>query len=61
MLDQGHLHLQCSACGDGMVGVVQVGKAVNREAIEDSAEAMKAQFAMNTDRLENYLALNTLG
>ena len=39
-----------------MVGVVQVGKAVNREAIEASAEAMKAQFAMNTDRLENYLS-----
>ena len=39
-----------------MVGVVQVGKAVNRQAIEASAEAMKAQFAMNTDRLENYLS-----
>ena len=39
-----------------MVGVVQVGKAVNREAIEASAAAMKAQFAMNADRLENYLS-----
>jgi pseudoazurin len=39
-----------------MVGVIQVGEPVNKEAIEASAEAMKAQFAMNADRLENYLS-----
>jgi pseudoazurin len=39
-----------------MVGVIQVGEPVNKEAIDASAEAMKAQFAMNADRLENYLS-----
>lgn len=39
-----------------MVGVIQVGEAVNKEAIEASASAMKNGFAMNADRLENYLS-----
>ena len=39
-----------------MVGVIQVGEAVNREAIYASAEAMKESFAMNPDRLLNYLS-----
>jgi pseudoazurin len=39
-----------------MVGVIQVGDAVNREAVYASAEAMKENFAMNPDRLINYLS-----
>ena len=39
-----------------MIGVIQVGEPVNKEAIESSAKAMKSQFAMNADRLERYLS-----
>jgi pseudoazurin len=39
-----------------MVGVIQVGDAVNMTEIEESAENMKTSFAMNTQRLEQYLS-----
>ena len=39
-----------------MVGVIQVGEAVNMSEIEESAKNMKASFAMNTQRLEQYLS-----
>ncbi|MDP6186413.1 MAG: pseudoazurin [Pseudomonadales bacterium] len=39
-----------------MIGVIQVGEPVNKEAIESSASVMRSQFAMNADRLERYLS-----
>ena len=38
-----------------MVGVIQVGSASNLQEIVTRAEKLKAQFAMNKDRLSNYL------
>ncbi len=38
-----------------MVGVIQVGEAVNMEEIEVAAKEMKGSFAMNQQRLEQYL------
>lgn len=39
----------------GMVGVVQVGKAVNLDAAKAEAAKLSATFAMNKDRLKKYL------
>ena len=39
-----------------MVGVIQVGDPVNMSEIEEAAQNMKASFAMNTQRLEQYLS-----
>lgn len=39
----------------GMVGVIQVGEAVNLAAAKEAAAAM-AMMAKNKDRLDNYLA-----
>jgi pseudoazurin len=39
-----------------MIGVIQVGEPVNKEAIESSASVMKSQFVMNADRLKRYLS-----
>jgi pseudoazurin len=38
-----------------MVGVIQVGEAVNIEEIEVAAKEMEGSFAMNQQRLEQYL------
>ena len=39
-----------------MVGVIQVGEAVNMSEIKASAELQKSNFMMNGDRLSGYLA-----
>jgi pseudoazurin len=39
-----------------MVGVIQVGDAVNMAEINEAAETFKSNFMLNTDRLEGYLA-----
>ena len=39
----------------GMVGVIQVGKAVNLEAAKQQAESMSGQIAVNKERLSQYL------
>ena len=39
-----------------MVGVIQVGDAVNMSDIEQAAQSMKSTFAMNSQRLEQYLS-----
>ena len=39
-----------------MVGVIQVGEAVNLEAVKEAAQNMKSTFVSNSDRLNNYLA-----
>ncbi|MCG8382948.1 MAG: hypothetical protein MJA28_12190 [Gammaproteobacteria bacterium] len=39
-----------------MVGVIQVGKAVNKDAAIKATTELNAQFAMNKDRLQNYMA-----
>ena len=38
-----------------MVGVVQVGEAVNMSAIKDTAKEFGTRFVMNNDRLNEYL------
>jgi pseudoazurin len=38
-----------------MVGVIQVGDAVNMSEIKSAAEALKSNFALNGDRLDRYL------
>jgi hypothetical protein len=39
-----------------MVGVIQVGEAVNLEAVKEAAQNMKPTFVSNSERLNNYLA-----
>ena len=38
-----------------MVGVIQVGEAVNMSDIKSAANELKANFALNSDRLDRYL------
>ena len=38
-----------------MVGVIQVGEAVNMSEIKSAADDLKANFALNGDRLDRYL------
>ena len=38
-----------------MVGVIQVGDAVNMSEIKSAAEDLKSNFALNSDRLDLYL------
>ena len=39
-----------------MIGVVQVGEAVNLEEVRGAADQYKSNFMMNADRLTSYLA-----
>ena len=39
-----------------MVGVIQVGGAINLEEVQRAALSLKTTFAMNGDRLESYLS-----
>ena len=39
-----------------MVGVIQVGEAINIDEIKQQAAIKKSSFMMNTDRLDNYLS-----
>jgi len=39
-----------------MVGVIQVGEAVNMSEIKEAAEQHKSSFMLNTDRLSGYLS-----
>lgn len=39
-----------------MVGVIQVGKAVNLEAATKAAKGLSAKFVMSKDRLDKYMA-----
>ena len=39
-----------------MVGVIQVGAATNLEEIKRAARNLKSTFAMNAERLENYIS-----
>ena len=39
-----------------MVGIVQVGDAVNLEDVKKNSENLKKNFVMNTDRLDSYLS-----
>ena len=40
----------------GMVGVIQVGKAVNMNRVMEAAKTYKSQFVMNNNRLDDYLS-----
>jgi pyoverdine/dityrosine biosynthesis protein Dit1 len=39
-----------------MIGVVQVGEAVNIDEVRGAADQYKSNFMMNADRLTSYLA-----
>jgi pseudoazurin len=39
-----------------MIGVVQVGEAVNMDEVRGAADQYKSNFMMNADRLTSYLA-----
>ena len=39
-----------------MVGVIQVGEAVNLDDVKAAAQSMKSTFVSNSDRLDGYLA-----
>jgi hypothetical protein len=38
-----------------MIGVIQVGDAVNMNEIKQASENYRATFVMNADRIDNYL------
>ena len=38
-----------------MIGVIQVGEAVNMNEIKEAAENLKSSFVMNADRIDSYL------
>jgi len=38
-----------------MVGVIQVGEAVNMDEIKSASSSYSANFLMNNDRLQTYL------
>lgn len=40
----------------GMVGIIQVGDAVNLDPVRDEADALKASIAVNAERLDAYLS-----
>ena len=40
----------------GMVGVIQVGEAVNMNKVMEAAKTYKSQFVMNNNRLDDYLS-----
>jgi pseudoazurin len=39
-----------------MIGVIQVGKAVNLDSVMQAVENQKSKFIMNSDRLNSYLS-----
>ena len=39
-----------------MIGVIQVGEAVNLDAIKAEADKNKSMFVMNAERIDNYLS-----
>ena len=39
-----------------MVGVIQVGEAVNLDDVKEAAQSRKSTFVMNSDRLDGYLS-----
>jgi len=41
----------------GMVGVIEVGNATNLKQASDGLKALKAQVAMNKERIDKYLSL----
>ncbi len=39
-----------------MVGVIQVGEAINLSQVKEAADSKKSSFIMNSDRLQTYLS-----
>ena len=39
-----------------MVGVIQVGEAVNLDEVKSAASQIKSTFVMNQERLDDYLS-----
>ncbi len=39
-----------------MIGVIQVGRAINMDKIKEKAKSYNSTFVMNNDRLDNYLS-----
>ena len=40
----------------GMIGVIQVGEAINIDDIKDSSSSLESMIVMNQDRVQQYLA-----
>ena len=38
-----------------MIGVIQVGEAVNMNEIKEASQKLKSSFVMNSERIDNYL------
>tara|TARA_B100001057_G_scaffold334171_1_gene334760 strand:+ start:198 stop:785 length:588 start_codon:yes stop_codon:yes gene_type:complete len=38
-----------------MIGVIQVGEAVNMDQIKEASSKLKSSFVMNSERIDNYL------
>jgi hypothetical protein len=38
-----------------MIGVIQVGEAVNMNEIKEASSKLKSSFVMNPERIDNYL------
>ena len=39
-----------------MIGVIQVGEAVNINEIKEASKNLKASFVMNSERIDSYLS-----
>ena len=39
-----------------MIGVIQVGEAVNINEVKAAASSLKSTFVMNSDRIDKYLS-----
>ena len=39
-----------------MIGVIQVGEAVNMNEIKEASQKLKSSFVMNSERIDNYLS-----
>ena len=39
-----------------MIGVIQVGEAVNIQDIKEASQQLKSTFVMNSDRIDTYLS-----
>jgi hypothetical protein len=39
-----------------MIGVIQVGDAVNMNEVKEASQSLKSSFIMNADRIDTYLS-----
>ena len=39
-----------------MIGVIQVGEAINMNEVKDASQKLKSSFVMNAERIDTYLS-----